>query len=116
MNRKTLLASLLAALMTLAGAAAQAARAVPVPVVVVAVKVAPPAGSWESTPAPAEGYVWSAGIHQWQDDHYVWVPGEWLALRPGWDYRQRHWAQRADGQWSMTGGDWLRNGNADKHR
>ena len=117
MNRKTPLASMLAAaLMSLASGATLAARAAPPVPVATVVNVAPPSGSWEVTPAPAEGYVWSTGIHEWQTDRYVWVPGEWLALRPGWDYRQRHWARLAEGQWSMTGGDWVRNVAVTKHR
>ena len=74
----------------------------------VVVKVAPPSGVWETAPPPAEGYVWSAGYFQWKGDRYAWTAGEWLPLRAGFDYRQRHWVQRDDGLWTLMGGDWVR--------
>lgn len=71
------------------------------------VEVPPPSGTWEGTPPPAEGYVWSAGYHAWKDSHYEWKAGEWVLDRPGFDYRQHKWTQRADGKWTLTGGDWV---------
>ena len=75
---------------------------------VVAVDVAPPSGTWEGTPPPAEGYVWSAGYYDWKDGHYVWTKGEWVLAKAGMEYRQHKWVQRADGKWILTGGDWVR--------
>lgn len=74
---------------------------------VVAVDVAPPSGSWEAMPAPANGHVWSGGYYEWKDDHYVWKAGEWVLAKPGMEYRQHKWVQRADGKWVLTGGDWV---------
>jgi hypothetical protein len=73
----------------------------------VAVDVPPPSGSWEPAVAPAEGYVWSSGYYEWKNGHYAWKPGEWVLAKPGMEYRQHKWAQRADGKWVLTGGDWV---------
>jgi hypothetical protein len=72
-----------------------------------AVDVPPPSGTWESTPPPAAGYVWSTGYYEWKDGHYAWKKGEWVLLKEGMEYRQHKWAQRADGKWLLTGGDWV---------
>ena len=74
---------------------------------VVAVDVAPPSGSWETPQAPANGHIWASGYYEWKDGHYAWKQGEWILDKPGMDYRQRKWAQRADGKWVLTGGDWV---------
>jgi hypothetical protein len=71
------------------------------------VDVPPPSGTWESTPPPAPGYVWSTGYYEWKDGHYAWKKGEWVLLKEGMEYRQHKWAQRADGKWLLTGGDWV---------
>ncbi|MEO8654220.1 MAG: hypothetical protein ABI409_08860 [Ramlibacter sp.] len=44
---------------------------------------------------------------QWKDGRYVWKPGEWVLAKPGMEYRQHKWVQRADGKWILTGGDWV---------
>jgi hypothetical protein len=75
---------------------------------VVAVEVPPPSGTWEGAPPPAEGYVWSAGYYEWKDGRYQWAKGEWVLIKPGMEYRQHKWVQRADGKWVLTGGDWVR--------
>ena len=54
---------------------------------------------------PAEGYVWSTGYYEWKDGRYAWKQGEWVLIKPGLEYRQHKWAQRADGKWLLTGGD-----------
>ncbi|NKE68365.1 hypothetical protein RAMLITH_21335 [Ramlibacter sp. RBP-2] len=73
----------------------------------VAVDVPPPSGTWEPSPAPANGHVWSAGYYDWTGDRYQWKPGEWVLAKEGMEYRQRKWVQRADGKWILTGGDWV---------
>lgn len=73
----------------------------------VAVDVPPPSGTWETSPAPANGHVWSAGYYEWKGDRYSWKPGEWVLSREGMEYRQRKWVQRADGKWILTGGEWV---------
>lgn len=74
---------------------------------VVAVDVAPPSGTWEAKPAPANGHLWSSGYYEWKDGRYAWKPGEWVLAREGMEYRQHQWKQRADGKWILTGGDWV---------
>lgn len=74
---------------------------------VVAVDVAPPSGSWEAKPAPANGHIWSSGYYEWKDGRYAWKAGEWILAKEGMEYRQRQWTQRADGKWTLTGGDWV---------
>lgn len=75
---------------------------------VVAVDVAPPSGTWEAKPAPANGHIWSSGYYQWKDGRYAWKAGEWIVAKEGMEYRQHQWTQRADGKWTLTGGDWVR--------
>ena len=72
-----------------------------------AVDVPPPSGTWETAQAPANGHVWSSGYYEWKDGHYAWKKGEWVLLKEGMEYRQHKWAQRADGKWVLTGGDWV---------
>jgi hypothetical protein len=112
MNHKMSCIALAAALLGAASVPALAAKssgkaaaATPKPVIVT---VAPPSGTWEATPPPAEGWLWSAGYHAWRDGRFVWQPGEWIALKPGHEYRQHRWVQVADGQWKLTGGDWVK--------
>ncbi|MDB5858536.1 MAG: hypothetical protein JWQ76_2225 [Ramlibacter sp.] len=113
-GKKVLLAVLMAAAATVAvdanakkPVAARPAAAAPAAAVAVAVDVAPPSGTWESKPPAAEGYVWSTGYYEWKDAHYSWKQGEWVLIKPGLEYRQHKWAQRADGKWVLTGGDWV---------
>ena len=119
-KNKVLLAILMAAAATVAVDANAATKkpAPAKPVVVakaeVAVDVAPPSGSWESRPPAAEGYVWSAGYYEWKDGRYAWKQGEWVLLKPGMEYRQHKWVQRADGKWTLTGGDWVDNDKVSK--
>jgi hypothetical protein len=73
----------------------------------VVTSVPPPSGQWEAKPAPANGHIWSAGHYAWTGERYEWKPGEWIVDRAGMDYRQPQWVQRADGKWTLTGGDWV---------
>jgi hypothetical protein len=113
MNNKFLLALLVTAAATIAVDAnakkphpAKAAAAAKAPEVV-AVDVAPPSGSWEKPQAPANGHIWASGYYEWKDGRYVWKAGEWILDKPGMDYRQHKWVQRADGKYILTGGDWV---------
>jgi hypothetical protein len=110
-KNKVLLAILViaAATVTLDASAGKPAAAKPAARAqeVQAVDVPPPSGTWESKPPAAEGYVWSSGYYQWQDGRYAWKQGEWVLTRPGLEYRQHKWVQRADGKWTLTGGAWV---------
>lgn len=88
-------------------AAARKPAAASKPPAEVAVDVPPPSGSWEPSPAPANGHVWSAGYFEWKGDRYAWKPGAWVPAREGMEYRQHQWVRRADGRWILTGGEWV---------
>ena len=45
----------------------------------------PPPARYEPAPAPRPGYAWEAGRHEWQRDHYVWLPGRWIAVQARYD-------------------------------
>ena len=71
------------------------------------VTVKPPSGQWEGKPPPADGWVWSAGYHEWKDGRFQWKPGEWILDKPGQDYRQHQWVEAGEGKWKLIGGDWM---------
>ena len=111
-KKNVLLAVMLAAAATAAVDANAAKKPAPAKPAVVAkadaaVDVPPPSGSWEPSPPPAQGYVWSTGYYQWKDGHYAWKAGEWVLLKEGMEYRQHKWVQRPDGKYVLTGGDWV---------
>lgn len=108
MRKHALLALVIVASTTLA-VDAQARKPAPAkkPPAEVAVDVPPPSGTWEPSPAPANGHVWSAGYYEWTGNRYLWKPGEWVLAKEGMEYRQRKWVQRADGKWVLTGGEWV---------
>lgn len=108
MRNQALLAFAIAASATLAvDAEARKPAAAGKPPAEVAVDVPPPSGTWEPSPAPANGHVWSAGYYEWTGERYQWKPGQWVLAREGMEYRQRRWVQRPDGKWILTGGDWV---------
>ena len=43
----------------------------------------PPAVKVETVPAPRTGYVWQNGHWKYEGSQYVWVPGEFVEVRPG---------------------------------
>lgn len=108
MRNKTILAGAFAtALMGLGATAAQAQ---------IYVEVAPPAPRYEAVPAARPGYVWNGGHYEWRGNQYTWVPGQWVAARQGYEWRDARWVQRANGQWYMVGGNWERGPNGDRDR
>jgi WXXGXW repeat (2 copies) len=52
----------------------------PAPAVITTVPAMPqpPADSVQSV-SPGPSYSWVAGYYDWRGDHYVWVPGTWVA-------------------------------------
>ncbi|WP_229506955.1 YXWGXW repeat-containing protein [Pseudoduganella rivuli] len=69
--------------------------------------VPPPPPRYEVIPAPRPGYVWSAGFWEWRGNRHEWVPGHWLAERPGFVYTAPRWTER-DGRWVREDGRWDR--------
>ena len=47
---------------------------------------APPAPMYERAPAVRRGYVWSPGYWDWRGHRHYWVPGTYIAERPGYLY------------------------------
>lgn len=109
-----LAAALLGCALVPAQAAKQAKEKAAAATKPVIVTIAPPSGTWEATPPPAVGWLWSAGYHDWRDGRFVWTPGEWILLKPGHEYRQHKWVQVADGRWKLTGGDWVKADDKDE--
>jgi WXXGXW repeat (2 copies) len=73
----------------------------------VVIRVGPPAPIVEHPgPPPDRGYVWVAGYHRYDVDHYVWVPGHWdRPPHPGAHWVAHHWVHR-NGQWVLIEGHW----------
>ena len=86
------------------------------PVDVDYVRVAPPPPRFERMPHPRHGHVWAAGHWEWRGQRHDWVPGVWIAERPGYLYSPAGWVQR-DGRWFMQEGRWTpRGGRGDRDR
>ncbi|HSV47486.1 MAG TPA: YXWGXW repeat-containing protein [Ramlibacter sp.] len=104
MLKKTTLAALATAASLLALAPAVSNAQITI------IREAPPAPVQEVAPPARPGFVWAPGHQEWRDNHYVWVPGQWMRDRQGYAYREHRWVQRGDGQWHLAGGNWERRG------
>jgi hypothetical protein len=73
----------------------------------VVIRIGPPAPIVEHPgPPPDRGYVWIAGYHQYQGDHYVWVPGHYdRPPHPGARWVAHKWVHRGD-HWVLVEGHW----------
>ena len=69
--------------------------------------VGPPAAQFERAPEPRQGYVWSPGYYDYQNNNHVWVSGESLREREGYSYQPNRWVER-DGRWNLERGRWDR--------
>lgn len=81
----------------------------------VVVSSAPPAPVYEAVPAPRRGYVWAQGHWEWRGGRHAWVPGYWMAERPGYVYSQPVW-YRGDRGWYMEPARWERGRGWDRDR
>jgi hypothetical protein len=88
-NRKLILGSWVAALIT--GAALPAAAHAGVDLYV---NVAPPPLRYEVVPAPRMGWVWVPGYRDWRYHRHYWVPGHYVRHRPGYYYEPARWVYR----------------------
>lgn len=78
------------------------------------VQVAPPPLRYERMPRARAGYIWDAGHWEWRGQRHAWVPGLWIAERPGYIYSHSNWTQR-DGHWYMEQSHWApRDGGRDR--
>ena len=73
----------------------------------VVIRIGPPAPIVEHPgPPPERGFVWISGYHQYQGDHYVWVPGRWdRPPSPGQHWVAHRWVHR-HGEWVLVEGHW----------
>lgn len=99
-------AAALAASAALMAVPAQAATAV-------YVDIAPPAPRMEPPPPPRHGQMWVAGHWEWRHRQYVWAPGYYVAMRPGYHYTEARWVQ-VGGRWSYEPGRWDRGEHHDR--
>jgi hypothetical protein len=101
MRNKTVLGAALAGALMGFGVAAQAYTAI---------VAAPPTARYEAVPTPRSGMVWAPGHYEWRGGEYAWVEGRWMRDRPGYEYREPRWVQRANGEWILVGNNWERRG------
>ena len=73
--------------------------------VAVFVDRAPPAAQVEIVPGPRQGYVWSPGYYNYENDRHVWVKGESVRERDGYSYQPTRWVER-DGRWNLERSHW----------
>ncbi|HEY1160137.1 MAG TPA: hypothetical protein VGE83_05870 [Terracidiphilus sp.] len=73
----------------------------------VVIRIGPPAPIVEHPgPPPERGFVWISGYHQYQGDHYVWVPGHYeRPPHPGAHWVAHRWVHR-HGEWVLVEGHW----------
>ena len=94
--KKTALAVLLALVLAPAASFAQ---------VVIRIGPPPPVVEVRGNP-PDRGYVWIAGYHHWEGDHYVWTPGRWdRPPHPGAHWVAHKWVHKGD-HWELREGHW----------
>jgi hypothetical protein len=73
----------------------------------VVIRIGPPAPIVEHYgPPPQPGFVWIAGYHRYEGDHYVWTPGHWdRPPHPGAVWVAHRWEHR-HGNWVLIEGHW----------
>jgi len=77
--------------------------------VIVTTPMAPPAPIVEVIPvAPFAGAIWIGGYWNWAGSRHVWVPGRYVAPRPGHRWEPHRWAPAPGGHWHLRGGVWVR--------
>ena len=74
---------------------------------VVFVDRAPPAAQVEIVPGPRQGYVWSPGYYNYENNQHVWVKGESIREREGYSYQPNRWVEH-DGRWNLESSRWDR--------
>ena len=67
----------------------------------------PPAAVVEVVPGPRQGYVWSPGYYNYENNRHVWVKGESVREREGYTYQPNRWVEH-DGRWNLERSRWDR--------
>src|ERR1035437_5489364 len=101
LTKKTLVSALFAA--SIIGVAAM-----PLPSMaedVISLNFGPPAAQYEAVPVAREGYIWSPGYYNYENDKHVWVKGESVPAREGYTYQPNRW-QEKDGHWNLERARW----------
>ena len=117
MGKKTwiaILAAPAATCMLLLAAPAQAQAGVNASVYV---QIAPPAPRYEVAPAPRRGQSWVPGHWEWRPrrQQYVWIPGNFITVRPGYRYAQPKWVREGN-RWGYHSGGWEREARRSRRR
>jgi hypothetical protein len=84
--------------------------AIPLPAMAdvdVSLNYGPPVAVVEVVPGPRQGYVWSPGYYNYVNEKHVWVRGESVRDRDGYEYRPNRWVER-DGRWNLERSRWER--------
>jgi hypothetical protein len=67
----------------------------------------PPLPTYEQSPIPGPGYLWTPGYWAYGEDGYYWVPGTWvLAPAPGLLWTPGYWGAAQDGLYVWNAGYW----------
>ena len=67
----------------------------------------PPAVQYEVVPVAREGYIWSPGYYNYENDKHVWVNGESVRMREGYSYQPNRWVE-SNGRWNLERSRWDR--------
>lgn len=97
----------LAALLALGSAALAPLPAMAQARVDVIIGAAPPPPVYERVPVARRGYIWSQGHWEWNGRRHHWIPGVWIAERPGYAYSAPVWYED-HGRWQMRPAAWSR--------
>jgi hypothetical protein len=73
----------------------------------ISLNIGPPAVQYEAVPVAREGYVWSPGYYNYENDRHVWVAGESIREREGYSYQPNRWVEH-DGRWNLERSHWDR--------
>ena len=65
----------------------------------------PPPVRYEPVPVVRPGMVWVAGYWDYRYHRHAWVPGHYVRARPGYVYRNAHWAHD-HGRYSLVRPGW----------
>jgi hypothetical protein len=73
------------------------------------VRIAPPVERVEVVPArPSPHHLWTHGYWAWNGRRHIWVPGRYVAERPGYAWHESRWEGAGHGHWRFRRGGWHR--------